>query len=74
MDISDYDRNCAHNYVKIYFLVQLWFFYQCVHLCMFVYECMYICICVCMYVCMYMCVHVVYAYMQFCMMYASCYI
>ena len=66
MDISDYDHNCTHNYVKNYFLVQLWFFNNvyiyvcmCMNVCMYVYmyACMYVRIYVCMYVYMYVSMH-----------------
>ena len=56
MEISDYDHNCAHNYVKSYFLVQLWFFINVyIYVCMCVNVCMYICMHVWMYVCEYVC-------------------
>ena len=68
MDISDYDHNCTHIYVKNYFLVQLWFFFinvyiyvcMCMNVCMYVYmyACMYVRIYVCMNVCMYVCIYV----------------
>ena len=65
MDISDYDHNCAHNYVKSYFLRQLWFFIN-----VYIYVCM--CMNVCMYVCIYVCVYVcIYVYM-YVFVYACC--
>ena len=68
MDISDYDHNCTHNYVKklfpcttlVFFINVYIYVCMCMKVCMYVYmyACMYVRIYVCMNVCMYVCIYV----------------